>query len=143
VKFTPSPPALVRVFDATVDRLRGVERRTMFGYPAVFVRGNMIAGLVRNRMVVRLSANDRAAFLALPGAKPFIAMRGRVMKQWAVVPPSMLKSRATLARWLARSLAHGRTLPPKVRGKGRATSAAPSRRPWAARRRRACPPARN
>jgi hypothetical protein len=60
----------------------------------------MIAGLVRNRMIVRLSAHDRAAFLALPGAKPFIAMRGRVMKQWAVV------------------LAHGRTLPPKMRRKG-------------------------
>lgn len=115
MKFTPSPPALVGVFDATVESLRGVERRTMFGYPAVFVRGNMIAGLVRHRMIVRLREADRAAFLALPGAKPFIAMRGRVMKQWAVVPPSMLKSRATLERWLARALAYGRSLPPKQR----------------------------
>jgi TfoX/Sxy family transcriptional regulator of competence genes len=118
MKFTPSPPALLRVFDATVESLGGVERRKMFGYPAIFVRGKMIAGLVRNRMIVRLSATDRAAFLALRGAKPFIAMRGRVMKQWAVVPPSMLKSRATLRRWLARSLAHGRALSPKTRRKG-------------------------
>jgi TfoX/Sxy family transcriptional regulator of competence genes len=118
MKFTPSPPALVRVLDATIASLGGVERRKMFGYPAIFVRGKMIAGLVRNRMIVRLSATDRAAFLALRGAKPFIAMRGRVMKQWAVVPPSMLKSRATLRRWLARSLAHGRALSPKTRRKG-------------------------
>jgi len=115
VKFTPSPPTLVCVFDATVQSLRGVERRKMFGYPAVFVRGNMIAGLVRHRMIVRLSETDRAAFLALPGAKPFIAMRGRVMKQWAVVPPSMLTSRATLRRWLTRALGYGRSLPPKQR----------------------------
>lgn len=108
------------MFDATVESLGGVEHRKMFGYPAIFVRGNMIAGLVRNRMIVRLSATDRAAFLALRGAKPFIAMRGRVMKQWAVVPPSMLKSRATLRRWLARARIHAGTLPPKRTRKSRA-----------------------
>lgn len=118
MKFTPPPPALTRVFDATVESLRGVERRKMFGYPAIFVRGNMVAGLVRDRMILRLGETDRAAFLALRRAKPFIAMGGRVMKQWAVVPPSMLTSRATLRRWLARSLAHGRTLPPKAPRKG-------------------------
>ncbi len=113
MKFTPSPPGLVRAFDAAVDSLRGVERRKMFGYPAIFLRGNMVAGLVRDRMILRLGEKDRAAFLTLRGAKPFIAMRGRVMKQWAVVPPSMLKSRATLKGWLARSLVHGRALAPK------------------------------
>jgi TfoX/Sxy family transcriptional regulator of competence genes len=85
----------------------------MFGYPAVFVNGNMIAGLVRDRMVIRLAADDRERFLALPGAAPFIAMKGRLMKQWAVVPPAMVKSPARLGRWLARALAHGRSLPPK------------------------------
>jgi len=113
MKFTPSPPGLVRAFDAAVDSLRGVERRKMFGYPAIFLRGNMVAGLVRDRMILRLGEKDRAAFLTLRGAKPFIAMRGRVMKQWAVVPPAMLKSRARLKGWLARSLVHGRTLAPK------------------------------
>jgi len=116
MKFTPSPPALVRAFDAAVASLRGVERRTMFGYPAIFLRGNMVAGLVRDRMILRLGDKDRAAFLALRGARPFIAMRGRVMKQWAVVPPAMLRSRTTLRRWLARALVHGRALPPKDRG---------------------------
>jgi len=113
VKFTPSPPALVRAFDEAVGSLRGVERRKMFGYPAIFLRGNMVAGLVRDRMILRLGDRDRAVFLALRGALPFVAMRGRVMKQWVVVPPSMLKSRATLRRLLGRSLAHGRTLPAK------------------------------
>lgn len=118
MKFTPSPPALVRAFDAAVDSLRGVERRQMFGYPAIFLSGNMVAGLVRDRMILRLGDKDCEAFMALRGAKPFIAMRGRVMKQWVVVPSSMLKSRATLRRWLARSLTHGRALPPKTRRKG-------------------------
>ena len=118
MKWPPAPPANIRAFARATARLRGVEARKMFGYPAVFVNGNMIAGLVRDRMVIRLAADDRQRFLALPGAAPFIAMKGRVMKQWAVVPPAMLKSRTTLKRWLARSLVHGRTLPPKTRRPG-------------------------
>jgi TfoX/Sxy family transcriptional regulator of competence genes len=113
VKWPPAPEANVRAFARATARLCGVEPRKMFGYPAVFVNGNMIAGLVRDRMVIRLDAVDRERFLTLPGATPFVAMKGRVMKQWAVVPPTMLKSPARLGRWLGRALAHGRALPPK------------------------------
>jgi TfoX/Sxy family transcriptional regulator of competence genes len=116
MKFTPSPPALVGAFDGAVASLRGTERCRMFGYPAVFVNGNMFAGLVRDRMILRLGEADRATFLALRGTKPFVAMRDRVMKQWVVVPPALLKSDATLTSWLRRALAQGRSLPPK-RGK--------------------------
>lgn len=35
-----------------VVRLRGVEQRKMFGYPAVFVNGNMFAGLARDKMIL-------------------------------------------------------------------------------------------
>jgi TfoX/Sxy family transcriptional regulator of competence genes len=115
VKWPPAPAANVAAFTRATARLRGVRRSQMFGYPAVFVNGNMIAGLVRDRMVIRLGAADRETFLGLPGAEPFVAMKGRVMKQWALVPPPMLKSPARLGRWLARALAHGRALPPKVR----------------------------
>ena len=113
MKWPPAPAANVAAFTRATARLRGVESRKMFGYPAVFVNGNMIAGLVRDRMVIRLDAVDRERFLALPGATPFVAMKGRVMKQWAVVPPTMLKRPAALRGWLSRALAHGRTLPPK------------------------------
>ena len=87
----------------------------MFGYPAMFVNGNMFAGLVRDAMVLRLSDADRDAFLRLPGARPFIAMKGRVMRQWAVVPPSMVKSGTTLPQWLRKAFAYARSLPPKTR----------------------------
>ena len=86
----------------------------MFGYPAIFVNGNMFAGLVRDAMILRLSEEDRKQFLDLPGAKPFIAMKGRVMKQWAVVPPALVKSESELKLWLDKALAHGRSLPSKT-----------------------------
>jgi TfoX/Sxy family transcriptional regulator of competence genes len=114
VTWKGSPARLVRAFDDAVQPLRGVERRKMFGYPAIFVNGNMVAGLVRSAMILRLGETERARFLELPGAKPFIAMKGRVMKQWAIVPPAMLESGSVLKPWLRKALAHGRSLPPKA-----------------------------
>ena len=108
----PSPPHLVRAFEAAVRPLRGTTQRKMFGYPAIFLRGNMVAGLVRDRMILRLSERDRERFLALEGAEPFIAM-GRSMRQWAVVPPAMAISRARLRPWLRRAMTHGRSRPAK------------------------------
>ncbi len=114
-----APPALVTALARVTGRPRGVEMRKMFGYPAVFVNGNMIAGLIGDRMVIRLAADDRERFLALPGAAPFIAMKGRVMRQWAVVSPARLRSPARLGRWLVSVRTHGRSMP-------RARAAAPT-----------------
>ena len=123
---SPSPPALVRRFDEDVRALRGVERRKMFGYPAMFVNGNMFAGLVRDKMVLRLGTADVEKFLGLPGAEPFMAMGGRRMKQWVVVPATMLKSPRALKPWLARALAHGRSLPAKVSARPARSMALPT-----------------
>ena len=132
MKWPPSPPTLVRTFERAVQSFRGAERRKMFGYPAIFVNGNMVAGLVRDRMILRLAEKERAKFLALPGAKPFVAMRGRVMKQWVVVPPTLLTSDPALTAWLRKALAHGRSLPVKV-GKRLRPSPPPPRRTLGAR----------
>jgi TfoX/Sxy family transcriptional regulator of competence genes len=104
----------VRAFENAARSVSGVEQRKMFGYPAVFVNGNMFAGLVRDKMILRLGMADVKKFLELPGATPFIAMGGRRMKQWVVVTTAMLKSQQALKPWLSRALAHGRSLPAKV-----------------------------
>jgi TfoX/Sxy family transcriptional regulator of competence genes len=124
--WVPSPPSLIRSFENAVAPLRGVTHRKMFGYPSVCVNGNMVAGLIRDRMVLRLGDADRENFLRLPGAEPFIAM-GHTMKSWAMVPRGMVRSGATLKKWCARALANGRRLPPKSARKSR--EAKPARRP--------------
>ena len=89
----------------------------MFGYPAIFLRGNMVAGLVRDRMILRLSERDRERFLALEGAEPFIAM-GRSMRQWAVVPPrDGHVAGPGFGPWLRRALTYSRSLPAKPVGR--------------------------
>jgi TfoX/Sxy family transcriptional regulator of competence genes len=119
MKWKPSPPALVRAFEDATESLREAERRKMFGDPAIFINGSMFAGLVQDTMILRLGEKDKERFLELPGAKPFVAMNGRVMKQWVVVPPAMMKSKSELKVWLGKALAHGRSLPAKVSKRNR------------------------
>jgi TfoX/Sxy family transcriptional regulator of competence genes len=113
MKRIPSPPALLRAFAKAGQSLRDAERRKMFGYPAMFVNGNMFAGLVRDRMILRLGEKDRSRFLELSGAKPFIAM-GRRMREWVVVPPSMTTSPSELKAWLGKARERGRSLRAKA-----------------------------
>jgi hypothetical protein len=63
-------------------------------------------------MVVRLPEEERERMLALPGARPF-EMRGRVMREYAVVPPAMTEDRGKLRDWVARSFEYVSSLPTK------------------------------
>ena len=111
--FGPSPEALVARFDDVAARHASAERRKMFGYPALFVAGNLATSLYANGWCVRLSAEDCATVLALPGAAPFAPMPGRPMKGWAVLPPDVVRDDTALDDWIVRSLAFAGSLPPK------------------------------
>ena len=89
----------------------GVERRQMFGYPACFVGGHMFTGLHQDRWVVRLGDADRAE-LARDGGTAFEPMPGRPMKGYLVLPANLIEIES-VRPWLARALAHGRSLPAK------------------------------
>ena len=112
-KFEPSPPALIERFDAVVARRADVERRKMFGYPALFVGGNLVSGLFADGWMIRLAPDDLADLLALPGSTPFAPMPGRTMTGYALLPPDVVADDAAIDAWLDRAVAHGRTLKPK------------------------------
>jgi len=114
MKWKPAPAALVRTFENAVKGLRGAELRKMFGYPAVFVNGNMLGGLFQDSMMLRLSAGDLARIRDEAGALPFEPMPGRVMREYVVVPEKILESKAALGAWLARGLAYTSSLPAKA-----------------------------
>lgn len=117
-----APPELVRRFEDAVAGLPGAELRKMFGYPAAFVNGNMLGGLFQDSMMLRLSPDDLARFRADTGAELFEPMPGRVMREYAVVPPAILGSKSRLRPWLEKALAYTTSLPakpPKIR-KGKA-----------------------
>lgn len=109
-----APPALVSAFDAALPDAPDVERRQMFGYPCAFSGGHMFTGLHEDRCVVRLGEAKRTAMLAVPGARPFVAL-GRTMREYVVVPPSTVGDRRAFGRCLRDALAYVRTLAPKTK----------------------------
>ena len=111
--FEKSSPELIAHFEATAARFPEAERRKMFGYPALFVGGNLVTGLFAQQWMIRLPDDDRAELLALPGAAPFEPMPGRSMKGYATLPPDVVTDDGALDRWVRRAIAFGRTLPAK------------------------------
>ena len=51
MKGEPSPPELIERLARLAAAIAGVEQRKMFGYPALFLNGNMVAGLFGNAVV--------------------------------------------------------------------------------------------
>ena len=112
-KFEKSSPELVARFDAAAARFPEAERRKMFGYPAMFVGGNLVTGLFAESWMIRLGDEDRAALQSMPGAGPFEPMPGRTMKGYATLPSDVVADDERLDDWVRRSIAFGRSLPPK------------------------------
>ncbi|OLC30930.1 MAG: hypothetical protein AUH31_03740 [Armatimonadetes bacterium 13_1_40CM_64_14] len=110
--WTKAPPELVARFAALIEAVRGTQTRKMFGYPAAFVSGHLFAGLFQEDMFLRLSADDRAQLMKIPGARPFEPMPGRPMRGYVVVPPSVLAS-ARARAWLEKACAHASLCHPR------------------------------
>ena len=107
-KFEKPSPALVKAFDAATPDRPGVERRTMFGMPALFVNGNMFAFLFGQRAAARLDPAKAK------GLKAFEIMPGRRMNGYFAVPATALK------KHVADALTYTATLPRKTTAKRKA-----------------------
>lgn len=114
--WTKTSPELVAAFDKALPASPGVTRRPMFGYASAFVNGNMFAGTFQDAIVVRLSERDRVALLKLTGAAPFQPM-GRPMKEYIVVPASIVATPKALGAWIERSHRYALGLPAKTTAK--------------------------
>ncbi len=114
-KFTPAPAALVSTFERALKDFPMAEQRKMFSYPAAFVDGKMFAALFQSRMMLRLPEAERSKFISEFRTGLFEVHPGRPMKEYVAVPPAVLKSPATLRRWIAKALAYAQSLPPKTK----------------------------
>src|SRR5947209_2552382 len=110
--WTKTPPELAAAFDKAAPKDPRVVRKPMFGYPALFLNGNMFAGTFQDKIVARLAEDARERALR-SGAKPFEPMPGRPMKEYVVVPAADVAKPAALAKWIALAHGHAATLPEK------------------------------
>jgi TfoX/Sxy family transcriptional regulator of competence genes len=108
-----TPPALAAAFERAAPKDPKVVRKSMFGYPARFLNGNMFAGTFQDKVVARLPETDRERAIA-SGVKRFEPMPGRPMKEYLVIPSSDVTTPAALASWIERAHRHAASLPPKA-----------------------------
>jgi hypothetical protein len=118
--FEKSPPDLVRRFDEIAELLPEAHRRQMFGYPTCVVNGNLFMGLHQDHFFLRLGEMDRAEFVSRFGAGPFEPMPGRPMKEYLVVPPTVLGG-PEIGGWASRAFSFAQSLPRKPQARNKAS----------------------
>jgi TfoX/Sxy family transcriptional regulator of competence genes len=112
--FTKPSAKTLAAFERATDSLPGVERRSMFGYPSVFLNGNMLASIFQDRVMVRLSEADRADAVTRAGARPFEPTPGRGMKEYVDFPVAVIEDVGALRGWIERGSVYVKTLPRKA-----------------------------
>jgi TfoX/Sxy family transcriptional regulator of competence genes len=98
---------------ALVAHRPGFEEKRMFGGAAMMLNGNM-AVVVRGKggIMVRVDPADSDGLVSEPGVEPMV-MKGRPMKGWLTVDPSLCSTDDALRAWVDRGAAFAGTLPGK------------------------------
>src|SRR5262249_15422473 len=93
------------LFHAALPRDPRVSTVNMFGGVAAKVNGKMFAGLFARSAIVKLSAADLRAALALDGATVFDPMgNGRVMRDTVQLPDEVMDEPDELRAWFGKAL---------------------------------------
>lgn len=101
--------------DELAARLRRLlpdaREKKIFGGIGLLERGNLVAGVSRSDLIVRVPPEETARWLRAPGARPM--MPGKTMKGWVKVAADALPDEQALSDWVGRSRAVVRRLPAK------------------------------
>ena len=89
----------------------GTTRKKMFGGTCHLINGNMLCGVYRNYLVLRLGEGQARESLGRPHVKPF-DITGKAMKGWVMVSQEGFAGPA-LAFWLQKAREFVKSLPPK------------------------------
>ncbi len=89
----------------------GTTRRKMFGGTAHLLNGNLLCGVYKDYLILRLGQEIAPDALKKPGVKVF-DITGRPMKGWVMVEVQALDG-GKLLPWLTQAREFASTLPPK------------------------------
>jgi TfoX/Sxy family transcriptional regulator of competence genes len=113
MKLPKADSRVVKIFEELSPTASGVTSKKMFGQPCAFANGNMFMGVLGEDLFVRLSEPDRNEARTNAGFVPFEPMPGRAMREYWVVPRSVVKNHVEVRQWVTRSLTYALTLTPK------------------------------
>jgi len=89
----------------------GATRKKAFGGTCHLLNGNMLCGVHKDYLILRLGPEQADQALSRPHVKPF-DITGRAMKGWVMVEKAGLSDEA-LRQWLAEARRFVAALPPK------------------------------
>ena|ERR1035438_6415219 len=80
-------------------RRKNIEEKKMFGGIVFFLNGNMLVGVWKESLIVRLGQDQGEEALLEPHVKEF-DITGRPMKNWVLVEPEGIESDEALKEWI-------------------------------------------
>jgi TfoX/Sxy family transcriptional regulator of competence genes len=93
-------------------RRRNVEEKKMFGGIGFLLNGNMLVGVWKDSLIVRLGPEEGDVALLEPHVKEF-DITGRAMKGWVLVAAAGAENDEQLGSWIQRALNFVGKLPAK------------------------------
>ena len=104
---------LIELFFQVMEGISGIEKRQMFGCSCYFFDGKLFTGLHEETWILRLNEQDRIEMFTKHDTTSFEPMKGRIMKEYILLPKEVLKTPEALVSWIQRSLAYVGSLPEK------------------------------
>ena len=104
--------ALAARIRQSLARRKGVEEKKMFGGVGFLLRGNLLVGVWKESLVVRLGEEEGEEALKEPHVKEF-DITGRPMKGWVMVEPEGVKDGEQVKAWIQRAIRFVGKLPAK------------------------------
>src|SRR5947209_17167357 len=100
-----------RIRDALALR-KNVEEKKMFGGVGFLLHGNMLVGVWKDALIVRLGPDNYDDTLREPHVREF-DVTGRPMKGWVLVEPGGVREDEQLTAWIRRAVKFVGALPAK------------------------------
>ena len=91
---------------------KNVEEKKMFGGVGFLLNGNMLVGVWKDSLIVRLGPDEGDEALKEPHVKEF-DITGRAMKGWVLVEPKGVEDDEHLRAWIQRAVEFVGMLPAK------------------------------
>ena len=104
--------ALAERIRQALARKRGVEEKKMFGGIGFLLNGNLLVGVWKDSLIVRLGPDEGEEALREPHVKEF-DITGRAMKGWVLVESEVVEDDDQLKGWIERATKFVRALPAK------------------------------
>lgn len=100
-----------RIRDALAQK-RNIEEKKMFGGICYLLNGNMLVGVWKDSLIVRLGPSQGEEALQEPHVRVF-DITGKPMRNWVLVEPEGIGDDGQLAGWIGRATKFVKTLPKK------------------------------